>query len=45
MPDDLTLLRQYEPVIRYNRGELFYPCSVEDFVAGSALFRRTDDEP
>ncbi|HNL50922.1 MAG TPA: hypothetical protein PKL68_03100, partial [Actinomycetota bacterium] len=36
---------QYEPVIRYNRGELFYPCSVEDFVAGSALFRRTDDEP
>ena len=32
-------------MIRYNRGELFYPCSVEDFVAGSALFRRTDDEP
>ena len=45
MPDDLTLLRQYEPVIRYNRGEMFYPCSVEDFVAASALYRRTDDEP
>ncbi len=44
MPDE-ELLRAYEPVIRYNRGELFYPCSVEDFVEVSALYRRTDDEP
>lgn len=35
---DLDLLRRYEPVVRYNRGELFYPTSVADFVASSALF-------
>jgi hypothetical protein len=45
MSDNLQLLRRYEPVIRYNRGEMFYPCSVEDFVAGSALYLRTEDEP
>ncbi|MCB0914802.1 MAG: hypothetical protein H6525_03530 [Actinobacteria bacterium] len=35
---DLDLLRRFEPVIRFNRGELFYPTSVADFVASSALF-------
>jgi hypothetical protein len=45
MSDDLTLLRHYEPVIRYNAGEMFFPASVEDFVANSALFRAGDDEP
>lgn len=37
--DDLELLRRFEPVVRYNRGELFYPASVADFVASSALYR------
>ena len=27
--DDLGLLRAFEPVVRYNRGELFYPAAVE----------------
>ena len=38
MSEDLELLRRFEPVVRFNRGELFYPASVEDFVASSALF-------
>ncbi|MEI2786666.1 MAG: hypothetical protein V9E82_13340 [Candidatus Nanopelagicales bacterium] len=45
MTDDLELLRAYEPVIRFNRGELFFPASVEDFVGSCALYqsRRGDD--
>ncbi len=39
MTDDLELLRRFEPVVRYNQGELFYPASVADFVASSALYR------
>lgn len=41
---DLELLRRYEPVVRYNRGELFYPTSVSDFVASSALFEADKKE-
>lgn len=37
-PDEcLVLLRRFEPVIRYTRGELFLPMAVEDYIAGSAL--------
>jgi hypothetical protein len=32
-PADLALLRTYEPVLRYNRGELFYPMAVEPYLA------------
>lgn len=39
MSTDLELLRRFEPVVRYNMGELFYPASVADFVASSALYR------
>ena len=45
MTNDLDLLRKLEPVVRYNRGELFYPTSVEDFVASSALFDAGAKEP
>ena len=46
MTDDLELLRAYEPVIRFNRGELFFPASVEDFVGSCALYRsRRGDDP
>jgi hypothetical protein len=31
--DDVALLRQFEPVLRYNRGELFYPMAVEGYLA------------
>ncbi len=30
---DLDLLRAFEPVVRYNRGELFYPTGVEGYLA------------
>jgi hypothetical protein len=37
-PDQqLALLRRFEPVIRYTRGEMFLPASVADYVAGSEL--------
>lgn len=37
-PDEsLSLLRRFEPVIRYTRGELFLPMAVEDYIAASAL--------
>lgn len=32
-PEDLGLLRTYEPLLRYNRGELFYPMAVEPYLA------------
>lgn len=47
MTEDLELLRRFEPVVRYNKGELFFPASVADFVASSALYRarhRADPE-
>ena len=30
---DLDLLRGFEPIIRYNDGELFFPSSVEGYLA------------
>lgn len=36
----LALLQRYEPVIRYNQGELFYPTRVDEYVASSALFAK-----
>ena len=30
--EDLELLRAYEPVVRFNEGELFFPAAVEDYV-------------
>lgn len=45
MNSDLELLRRFEPVIRFNRGELFYPTSVENFVASSALYDAGPKEP
>ena len=29
---DLRLLRAYEPVVRYNHGELFFPTNVEGYL-------------
>lgn len=39
LTEDLKLLRRFEPVIRFNKGELFYPTSVADYVASSALYQ------
>ncbi|MGB8021964.1 MAG: hypothetical protein WCF04_12105, partial [Candidatus Nanopelagicales bacterium] len=36
--DDLTLLRAFEPVVRFTRGEYFFPVSVERYVARATLW-------
>lgn len=36
--EDLALLRAYEPIIRYNHGELFFPTSVEHYFADCDLW-------
>ncbi|MCB9437540.1 MAG: hypothetical protein H6673_11210 [Anaerolineales bacterium] len=38
--DDLRLLREYEPIIHFTQGELFFPCAVEDYVAQCNLWLR-----
>jgi hypothetical protein len=42
--DDLALLRAYEPVVRYNRGELFYPAAVEGYLAECDLLVGTSED-
>ena len=29
---DLDLLRQYEPILRFTQGELFFPRAVDEYV-------------
>jgi hypothetical protein len=36
--EDLRLLRSYEPTIRYNHGELFFPTSAEPYIADCDLW-------
>jgi hypothetical protein len=36
--DDLTLLRAFEPVVRFTKGEYFFPVSVQRYVAHAALW-------
>ena len=35
---DLTLLRSFEPVVRYTEGELFFPTCVQAYVAQCSLW-------
>jgi len=37
--DDLQLLRHYEPVLRFTRGELFLPMPVEGYLGNCSLWR------
>jgi hypothetical protein len=37
--DDLALLRSHEPVVRFTKGELFFPTSVAPYVAHCSLWR------
>ncbi len=40
-PDqDLALLQRFEPVLRFTRGEHFFPCDVNDYVACCSLWRQ-----
>ena len=45
-PNDLTLLRRFEPILSFTRGETFFPMDVEPYVAQSSLWvQRHDREP
>ena len=35
---DLELLRRYEPVVRYTNGEMFFPCTVDEYLAQCHLW-------
>ncbi len=37
-PDDLDLLRRFEPIIRYTRGEYFFPMAVDPYIAECDLW-------
>jgi len=41
---DRTLLRRFEPVIRYTRGERFFPMDVEPYVRACSLWIQQPDE-
>ena len=36
--DDLTLLRTFEPVVRYTRGEMFFPTYADEYVRHCSLW-------
>ena len=38
---DLELLRAFEPIVRYNEGELFFPASVDGYLAECDLLQGT----
>src|SRR5436305_3052817 len=40
---ELSLLRTYEPIARFARGELFFPTAVGPYVAQCSLWRRDPD--
>ncbi len=41
--DDLGLLRRFEPILRFNRVELFLPSDAGAYVGCCSLWKRTDD--
>lgn len=42
---DVELLRAFEPVTRFTRGEFFYPVSVERYVQRATLYDDSADQP
>jgi len=40
---DFELLRRFEPVLRFTRGETFYPTDVERYIQESSLWAHTPD--
>lgn len=41
--NDLALLRQYEPVIQFTEGEMFFPCAVDEYIKRCSLWIRSVD--
>ncbi len=39
--NDVELLQQFEPIVRYTEGEMFFPCDVEQYVHHASLWIRT----
>lgn len=42
--NDLDLLREYEPIVRFTHGELFFPRAVDEYVRASSLWELTADK-
>jgi hypothetical protein len=42
--NDLDLLRQFEPIIRFTEGELFFPRPVDEYVRASSLWELNADK-
>lgn len=42
---DLALLRRFEPILRFTRGEPFFPMDVEPYVNASSLWKQRPNEP
>ena len=42
--DDLALLQAYEPIVRYTKGELFFPAPVEGYVGECDLLVGTSED-
>ncbi|MCB0196542.1 MAG: hypothetical protein KDJ65_31605 [Anaerolineae bacterium] len=40
--DDITLLRTFEPVVKFTHGELFFPSAVDEYVRRCGLWLRSD---
>lgn len=38
--NDLDLLKKYEPILHFTRGELFFPCAVEGYIRHCSLWSR-----
>jgi hypothetical protein len=46
LQDEVTLLRRFEPILRFTRGESFFPLDVESYVRQSSLWvQRPNAEP
>ena len=40
---DLELLKQYEPIIRFTEGEMFFPCAVDSYLTHCSLWIRDNE--
>jgi len=43
--EKLALLRRYEPILRFTRGESFFPCAVDRYVAECGLYVQVPRRP
>jgi len=43
--EDLAILRRFEPLIHYTRGERFFPMDVESYIQECSLWVQHPDEP